>query len=248
MRNHLVQYVYFNIDDFTVHNQSFILRYSCSKDPMPGSNQQKKSTLLGTNIYHLYIYIYIDIPRWRKENHLQKWFLMGYVSCQEGISVVYKLCSAATSGEVNFEVLHSWRSQEQAIFWHQDCWATKKKPPTFHHTGYYFIDILIMVYFNPHIYIYNWVGKSPVYPKQPGLFSMLSSRHAIVTVIHDPTEAWVLHGTMNLFGGDTLEEDGSNCALTTLLQWKMAQVYQRNVLILRRVTSPRRPWNLRHRY
>ena len=126
MRNHLVQYVYFNIDDFTVHNQSFILRYSCSKDPMPGSNQQKKSTLLGTNIYHLYIYIYIDIPRWRKENHLQKWFLMGYVSCQEGISVVYKLCSAATSGEVNFEVLHSWRSQEQAIFWHQDCWATKK--------------------------------------------------------------------------------------------------------------------------
>lgn len=126
--------------------------------------------------------------------------------------------------------------------------ATTKKPPTFHHTGYYFIEILIMVYFNPHIYIYNWVGKSPMYPKQPGLFSMLLSRHDIVTVIHDPTEAWVLHGTMNLFGGDTLEEDGSNCALATLLQWKMAQVYQRNVLILRRVTSPRRPWNLRHRY
>ena len=156
-----------------------------------------------TYIIYIYIYIHIDIPRWRKENHLQKWCLMGYVSCQEGISVVYKLCSAATSGEVNFEVLHSWRSQEQAIFWHQDCWATKKKPPTFHHTGYYFIEILIMVYFNPHIYIYNWVGKSPMYPKQPGLFSMLSSRHAIVTVIHDPTEAWVLHGTMNLFGGDT---------------------------------------------
>ena len=63
IRNHLVQYVYFNIDDLTVHNQSFILRYSCSKDPVSGSNQQKKSTLLGTNIYHICIYRYLMLEK-----------------------------------------------------------------------------------------------------------------------------------------------------------------------------------------
>ena len=109
-----------------------------------------------TYIIYMYIYIYIYISHVGERKIIFErdfWWDMSvarrvfrwFTNCALQLLVVkwiLKFCTLEDPKNKPFFLASKLLSHE------------KKKTPTFHHTGYYFIEILIMVYFNPHIYIY----------------------------------------------------------------------------------------------